>query len=59
MIGVLQERAVAERALVAGQLRAALDSRVVIEQAQGILAERLGVTPDAAFLLLRRYGPRP
>jgi GAF domain-containing protein len=54
-IGILQERAIRERELLAGQLQAALNSRVMIEQAKGILAERLQTSPDEAFLLLRRY----
>jgi transcriptional regulator with GAF, ATPase, and Fis domain len=54
-IGILQERAVRQQELVAGQLQAALDSRVMIEQAKGILAERLRMTPDQAFVMLRNF----
>jgi GAF domain-containing protein len=54
-IGILQERAFRQQELVAAQLQAALHSRVVIEQAKGVLAERHHVTPDQAFLTLRRY----
>jgi GAF domain-containing protein len=54
-IGILQERTSREQGIVAGQLQVALNSRVIIEQAKGILAERLKATPDQAFIMLRAY----
>jgi transcriptional regulator with GAF, ATPase, and Fis domain len=54
-IGLIQERAARERTLLTSQLQAALTSRVVIEQAKGMLAEYLGVSVDDAFQLLRSY----
>ncbi len=54
-IALIQERAIRERSMLAGQLQTALRSRVVIEQAKGMLAEHLYTTVDEAFQLLNRY----
>jgi GAF domain-containing protein len=54
-IGLVQERALRERSLLTQQLQAALNSRVIIEQAKGMLAEYLQTTMDDAFQLLRNY----
>src|SRR5690348_9037531 len=43
------------RLLLFEQLRAALQSRVVIEQAKGVLAEYLNVTVDETFRQLRNH----
>ena len=43
-IALIQERALRERHLLTEQLQAALSSRVIIEQAKGMLAEYLTMT---------------
>ena len=54
-IGVLQARAIHDGQVVAAQLQTALESRIAIEQAKGILAEHMAISVDDAFTLLRNY----
>lgn len=54
-IGILQQRSVQESTDLAEHLRTALDSRVVIERAVGILVERRGVGTREAFESIRSY----
>lgn len=54
-IGILQERIIREGNLVAEQLHRALDSRILIEQAKGVVANELSMTMDEAFSLIRKY----
>ncbi|MCA1693424.1 MAG: GAF and ANTAR domain-containing protein [Actinobacteria bacterium] len=54
-IGLIQERAMHQQDILVGQLQTALDSRVIVEQAKGVIAERCGIDPGEAFTLLRTY----
>jgi GAF domain-containing protein len=52
-IGLLQQRAIRHRDALTEQLQHALNSRILIEQAKGVLAERLQLDVADAFALLR------
>lgn len=54
-IAILQHRAASEAQLLNEQLNHALASRVVIEQAKGVLAERSRLDMEQAFSHLRSY----
>ncbi|MFI9406856.1 GAF and ANTAR domain-containing protein [Nocardia sp. NPDC052316] len=54
-IAILQARLLAGHKTVNGQLQSALQSRVVIEQAKGILAAHGDLDPETAFDALRGY----
>ncbi|MBO1767237.1 GAF and ANTAR domain-containing protein [Allobranchiibius sp. GilTou38] len=57
-IGLLQERAIQERQLLGEQLQGALNTRIVIEQAKGMIAAQLGVSVSDAFTAMRSYARR-
>lgn len=59
-IGILQERSIRRSEILSEQLQIALNSRVLIEQAKGVVAGRsdLNISVDRAFLLLRDHSRR-
>ena len=54
-IGVLQHSAALEAQVLNDQLNHALNSRIVIEQAKGMVAERRNLDMEEAFSALRKY----
>jgi GAF domain-containing protein len=54
-IAILQHRAVREAQVLNEQLNHALNSRIVIEQAKGIVAERQSLDMEQAFSTLRNH----
>ena len=57
-IGLLQERAVTRGEALSEQLQGALNSRVIIEQAKGAVAQARGISVDDAFTAIRGYARR-
>lgn len=57
-IALLQERAARDSRALSEQLQRALDSRVLIEQAKGVVAAQLGTSVEDAFRILRTTARR-
>ncbi|GAA2593188.1 GAF and ANTAR domain-containing protein [Dactylosporangium fulvum] len=57
-IGLLQERTIRRGEVLTEQLQGALNSRIIIEQAKGAIAQAHHVSVDAAFELIRAYARR-
>lgn len=57
-ISIMQERLVRESNIVAEQLQRALDSRVLIEQAKGVISQLGSMDMEDAFQALRSYARR-
>lgn len=54
-IGILHERTLREKESLAGQLQTALNSRVMIEQAKGVVSFTADVSIPEAFTLMRTF----
>lgn len=54
-IAILQHRAVRDAQVLNGQLTQALHTRIAIEQAKGVVAERAGIDMEQAFARLRNH----
>ncbi|MCW2760822.1 MAG: hypothetical protein JWR85_1023 [Marmoricola sp.] len=54
-IGILQQRSIHRTSLLAENLQRALNTRIVVEQAKGILSERGNLPMEETFNLLRSY----
>jgi transcriptional regulator with GAF, ATPase, and Fis domain len=57
-IGLLHERALRDQVVLAEQLQTALHSRIVIEQAKGVLSARAGISVADAFSRMRTHARR-
>ncbi len=57
-IAILQHRAALEAQKLNEQLNHALNSRIVIEQAKGMVAERRGLDMEQSFTVLRNFARR-
>ena len=54
-VAIVQDRATSDHASINTQLQSALTSRIVLEQAKGVLAQQGALDMQDAFAVLRRY----
>ena len=57
-IGLLQQRTISRGEVLTEQLQGALNSRIVIEQAKGAMAQARGISVDEAFTIIRGHARR-